>query len=110
MEGDKQDLRVLGAGETSKNGGLDAVAAADSLISNDGRPSQAQSNAAPIVLQEQEGLESLLRGMLTALQRIESLLEGQQKDLGPRQESMRKDNGIEEAIDTTKPVGQQEIF
>jgi hypothetical protein len=108
MEGDKQDNLAPGAGETSKSGGPD-VAPAESLVSNEERPSQAQSNTTSMVLQEQEGLEPLLRGMLAALQRIESLLEGQQKDPGPRREHMRKDNGDEEVKDRTKRVSQQQL-
>jgi hypothetical protein len=108
MEGDKQDLLAPGVCEMLKNGSL-AVGAADSQVSNDGRPSPAQPNIASMILQEQEGLEPLLRAMLAALQRIESLLEGQQKDPEPRREPVRKDSGDGEAMDKTKPVSQQEL-
>jgi hypothetical protein len=109
MEGDKQDLLVLGAGEMSKSVGHD-VASADSQVSNDGRPSPAQSNTTPMGLQEQQGLEPLLRSMLCALQRIESLLEGQQKDPGSRREPVRQDNGDEEPKDRTTQVSRQELL
>jgi hypothetical protein len=62
-----------------------------------------QKCRAPMVLPEQEGLELLLR-------RIESLLERQQKDLGPQQASVREDNGKEkDAKDNTVMVSQQEL-
>jgi len=111
MEGDKQDNLAPGAGETSKSGGPD-VAPAESLLSNEGRPSQAQSNTTPMILQEQEGLEPLLLGMLAALQRIESLLEGQQKDPRPRREHMRKDNscyGVGMDIYKSRERGREDV-
>ena len=130
MERDNHDAHAPGDGELSGSEGLDVVSA-DGQPSNlrqpspapsntagvdfDGRPEEPSSNSkqkckAPMVLQEQEGLESLLRSMLGALQRIESLLEGQQKDPGSRREPMLRDYGDEEAKDRTTQVSQQEVL
>ena len=131
MGGDHQDApapEVAQVGEMSESESLDEVSA-DRQMSNDGRPSTAQSDAAgrnfegrpeesssdskqkgkaPMVLQEREGLESLMRSMLTSLRRIELLLEGQQKDIDPRRKAMREDNGDGEAANNAVVVSQQE--
>jgi hypothetical protein len=129
MEGGNHDALASGAGEMSASQGVE-VLSADREGSSDGRWRPAESNAAGLnvegnpeesstedeqkrkatmVLPEQEGLESLLRSMLTALQRIESLLEGKQNVPGPEQTSVPDDNGKEEdATDDAVMASQQE--
>jgi hypothetical protein len=124
MEGDHEDVPAPEAGEMSEG-----MVSADRQLPNDGRSSPVQSyiptlnsverpeerpsdskqkGKVPMVLQEQKGLESLMRSMLTSLQRIELLLEGQQKDSDPLREPVRKNNGDEEnADDKTVVVSQQ---
>lgn len=128
MEGGNHDALASGAGEMSGTQGVE-VLPTDSDASSDGRLRSVESSAAglnvegnpeepstedkqklkaPMVLPEQQGLELLLRSMLTALQRIESLLEGKQNVPSPQQTSVRDDNGKEEdATDNAVKVSQQ---